>query len=1460
MYKIVTLAAIAFLSTLNKNRSADLIEHSAYSFETSPTHLKNGKKFTPFEFEKSTATETWSANWFNAVKDDIRKSEYNFTREEKSKTWCSPNRANNLRFFCNENGFSVEPLTTKVPVGDIKEGQLPNEVKYRSVSNWKINFRLDLNQAGTGKWQASGNEAGYVNNNIDVQYINAEDGLRQNFIVHKQQAGRKKLRINFNVCTKLKLFLHGNQLQFFNRKSEQVLNYDQLKVWDANGKQLTASIKKRKAKKFSISVDINDAVYPISIDPLSSTPNNILHDANQSNSSYGNSVASAGDVNGDGYSDVIIGAPAFSDGPFTNEGRVFVYLGSSAGLSVTPDNVFSYANQSYGYFGRSVSSAGDVNGDGYSDVIIGAEEYDNDYTDEGVAFVHYGSGSGLSAVPNSVLDDGDQDGLYFGYSVACAGDVNGDGYSDVIVGATFYDATYTDQGAAFVYYGGAGGLAAGPGNIISDVDQAASYYGLSVASAGDVNGDGYSDVMVGAYLYDDGANNNEGRAYVYFGSVTGLPAVANAILDDADQPDAFMGRSLASAGDVNGDGYGDLIVGADFYDDGANINEGRVFIYYGSATGPSAAPNIFLGDANQAGANFGYSVACAGDINGDGYADVIIGAYGYDDGANINEGRAFVYFGSATGPSIPASTPNDANQNTANFGNSVACAGDINGDGYSDVIIGAYGYDEGANTNEGRAYVYHGSPDGLTTSSSWQTESNQFSAYYGISVASAGDVNSDGYSDVLVGAYTYTTGASQDGKAYLYLGSATGLSITPAWTAIGSMSAEYFGAGLASAGDVNGDGYGDVLVGGYGYSNGQSQEGRAYLFYGSAAGLAVSPAWTKESNFNTGIFGITLATAGDVNGDGYSDVVIGGFQVSNPLANEGKVYVFYGSAGGLAATENWTMEGEQANAYFGSAVSTAGDVNGDGFADLLVGAYQYSNPELYEGKVFLYYGSATGLSATAIWSTESNQASAFFGKSANCAGDVNGDGYSDVIVGAYQYSSPEANEGRVFVYYGSAAGLTLAPNWTAEINQAGAIFGYSVSPAGDVNGDGYSDILVGARGYSNGQSNEGALYAYYGSATGLPATASWFIESNINNILLGHSVAVAGDVNGDGYSDVIAGAPYFANGQSNEGGAFAYMGNSPGNSLRNNLRFYNNDLVTPYNSSNFVIGNFGVGLFSKSYLGRQKGKLVWETRLNYNAYSGIPITNSTAFTAQDAGFTDLGIAGKELKSLITKILGSAQYTKVRARVKYSPATAITGQVYGPWRGLSDVVDGNHFGALPVELISFTAAWKEKGRSALINFITEKETGICCYDIEKSLDGFNFNSIGSIAARNTAGTQSYRFTDNAAINQKQFYRLKIRATDGKIEYSNIQQLQFKNLTEIIVFPNPATDLIRINLNNDYSKADVRILNSAGQSIRRYSNLPVSNQTLQINVSDLPKGNYWLQLQSGIQQQLLQFIKQ
>src|SRR5262249_33344328 len=206
--------------------------------------------------------------------------------------------------------------------------------------------------------------------------------------------------------------------------------------------------------------------------------------------------------------------------------------------------------------------------------------------------------------------------------------------------------------------------------------------------------------------------------------------------------------------------------------------------------------------------------------------------------------------------------------------------------------------------------------------------------------------------------------------------------------------------------------------------------------------------------------------------------------------------LYLGSALGLHTSYHQLLLSNQANANLGISVATAGDVNGDGYADVVLGAYSYAGPEAYEGRAYLHLGSASGLSAAAGWTPEGHQGPAVFGQSVGTAGDVNGDGYSDVIVGSPNYDNGQTDEGRAYLYLGSSAGLATSSGWTAMGDQAAASYGWSVATAGDVNGDGYSDVVVGALFYDNGQTDEGRAYLYLGSASGLATSPAWTAESN----------------------------------------------------------------------------------------------------------------------------------------------------------------------------------------------------------------------------------------------------------------------------------------------------------------------------------------------------------------------------
>ncbi|MBP7149602.1 MAG: FG-GAP repeat protein [Acidobacteria bacterium] len=426
---------------------------------------------------------------------------------------------------------------------------------------------------------------------------------------------------------------------------------------------------------------------------------------------------------------------------------------------------------------------------------------------------------------------------------------------------------------------------------------------------------------------------------------------------------------------------------------------------------------------------------------------------------------------------------------------------------------------------------------------SWSVEGEQESAFLGVWVAPAGDVNADGFDDVAVGAYQHDHGEEDEGRAYVFHGSATGLAPTPAWTGEGDQAGAFYGRRVAGAGDVNNDGFDDLLVAATAFGNGEPGEGRVLLYLGTPAGLETHPAWSFDGDEEGAALGISIAAAGDVDADGFDDVIVGGVGFDDDgSADAGRVFLFRGSAGGLQVTPAWTYDGGQFEEYLGLRACGAGDVNRDGYADVIVGAPGYDGDAQDEGRALLFLGSASGLFPDPSWTMTGGQAGASFGYSLAPAGDIDGDGFADVLVGARTYTAIAAGEGGVFLYLGSVAGLEPTPAWTASGGQAGASFGVSAAGAGDVNQDGRPDVIVGAYTWDGGQADEGRVAVYLNSANGLAATPGWAIEGDQADARLGFSVAAAGDVNADGVADVIAGAHFFDGGLTDEGRAVAYYG------------------------------------------------------------------------------------------------------------------------------------------------------------------------------------------------------------------------------------------------------------------------------------------------------------------------------
>lgn len=718
-------------------------------------------------------------------------------------------------------------------------------------------------------------------------------------------------------------------------------------------------------------------------------------------------------------------------------------------------------------FGITSSSAGDVNGDGYPDIIVGASYPPSE---AGKAFIYFG-GPSYDNLPDIVLS-GESAGDGFGSTVAGIGDFNADGYDDVMVAAPGNDAGGTNTGKIYIYYGGAAMNTFPDGIIYGTVNETV---GSGMSSAGDFNGDGYSDILYSTPT----SSNMTGKVYLLLGGIS--PDFIPDYTFTGLFANGLFGESVACAGDVNADGFSDIIIGAP-NDVVSPTTPGAAYLYYGKAVLSNITRVTLSGLYLNYGDAFGKIVSPAGDVNGDGYSDFMISAP-YSTLYATNGGCVHLFLGGA-------SITGEANKiftslfNNDKIGLALSDAGDINGDGFSDIIIGA----PLSSNAKGKALLVYGSanPGTSITKTYGMTFLNAGDGgLLGASVAKAGDLNNDGYTEFLIGA-PGSVSSNPNGSVMIYQNSMTGTDEPDIIFSPVNSTSDY-AAIVSSAGDFNGDGYGDVLIGSKNYSN---YKGRAEIKLGSAY-PENQITLNLQNNINSEQFGTSLANAGDVNGDGFSDVIVG-------THYGGKAYIFFGgvSYDGVA---DLVLSGNSIN-QFGECVSSAGDINGDGFSDVMVSEMGQYPSDI--GYVYIYLG-GVNMNNVADYVLTDNMPDYKFGKNIAGGGDFNNDGFSDILV----YSQHNANHyGEVRVYFGSSVGPYLKKTYSGEISDEN--FGKEMKCDGDVNNDGFSDFLIG--------DNNGNAKLFLGNYVlpNYPQTQISLSDSKPLQFSFG-------DINSDGYDEMI---------------------------------------------------------------------------------------------------------------------------------------------------------------------------------------------------------------------------------------------------------------------------------------------------------------------------------------------------
>lgn len=593
-------------------------------------------------------------------------------------------------------------------------------------NDWKWSYAFEgIEREGQNVFKANGGNVTTKDNGVYIDrgqgvqeyYLNSPDGIEQTFVIDSPQGnvgemalvGKVKLE---NVTYKMN---GKNSLILEDGNNQSVFSFDHLKVYDADEKEVAATMemKERSGGEYALFIKLNDSKvrYPLTVDPVGGNPDWSSQSTND-NEWYGKFAVGMGKGrNNDVWEDIAVSK-------YNGGGGVYLYKGNADLKSMKSYPNADWSANGEGRFGRDLAGNGDVNGDGYNDLGIGALEYNND---NGRAYVYYGGENGMkqpsgNAAPVSsskavtVFEDG-RPFSWFGQAMAIDGDVNGDGLNDVLIGAPGEDMARSNgtQGKAYLKLGSktaASGIVrnfdwSASGTVASDGK--GDQFGRSVAFI-NINNDQYTDVAIGSPFSNNATKNNGvGKVDIYRGSASSPYLTKVSTLNPPARSTTIrFGWSVANAGDVNGDGYDDLAVGAHYY----NGQKGAVFIYWGSSGGYSGT-KYWMYQGEVAGRYLGYSVAGLGDVNGDGIDDFI--ASGYSEAVQATSaGKNFIFYGKKA--STSGWNPTEVwgysnNKNWQHLGYKVSYIGNVNGSGANEVAFGGYGKDDAV---PGVAYIFAG--------------------------------------------------------------------------------------------------------------------------------------------------------------------------------------------------------------------------------------------------------------------------------------------------------------------------------------------------------------------------------------------------------------------------------------------------------------------------------------------------------------------------------------------------------------------------------------------------------------------------------------------------------------------------------------------------------------------------------------------------------------------------------
>ncbi|MBI5728129.1 MAG: FG-GAP repeat protein, partial [Candidatus Magasanikbacteria bacterium] len=889
----------------------------------------------------------------------------------------------------------------------------------------------------------------------------------------------------------------------------------------------------------------NDGAYP-----ATSASADLTINGESSGNGFGAALAT-GDLNADGIPDLIVGAYGYN----SSQGRTYVFYNDGSITTVAGNADLKLTGEATGNQYGVAFATGDLNNDGSADLAVGASTYSTNY---GRTYVYFGEGT--ERVSDSIFGDST---VGFSWTMA-TGDLNSDGKTDLVVGS------YSSNGKVFIFYNdGSYPTHSYNADVIITGQGGVDNFGYTLA-VGDLNNDGRADLTVGSYAY----SSFKGRAYIFYNDglsfgttycTTDCLAVnADSILEGQSASDYF-GYSL-SIGDLNSDSRADLVVGAMGYSSGNSSGRAYIFLQDSTYSGwgssacagtdgsPCLAANgdyIITGESTSHNLSRGMAI---GDMNNDGKKDLVLGADGYMS----TQGRVYIFYQDATLWGTSSCTTACAASAAdviitgetaiyASFGIQIALA-DMDANGTTDLVVSASSY----SSNTGKVYIFYndgtvnfgsatcsGTPALCSADNADVKIAGESTSQFG-SALNVNDFNNDGRTDLAIGGNRYN---SYQGRSYIFYndGSIGTVSCTTGCLAsnadviiTGEQVGDYFGNALTS-GDLNADGTADLVAGTYATS-----KNKAYIFYGEG-GIE-----TKLANIITGSVSsasfATSAAAGDFNSDGRADIAI----VSNDY-----VYVFFNDGAVWPSTDAGADVKINVSSIYGRIA--VGDLNADDRTDILVSAYSYNGNQGAAWGFFNNGDGTFGSSACSTGCTTSNAnliitgdgATLYFG-TAITVGDVNADRRQDIIVGA------NGGNGKAYIFYNNGTGTIGSPTCTtacaaatnANVTIAGdatnTSFGNPMT-TGDLNADGKADLAVGGN-YSSGT---GRVFIFIndGSIPTTAATADYIIsgEAASDGFGYNHQGLAIGDLNSDGRSDLVVGAPIHS---SNAGRLYIFWSDS----------------------------------------------------------------------------------------------------------------------------------------------------------------------------------------------------------------------------------------------------------------------------------------------------------------------------